>query len=112
MSVDARLQEALSPCGLPVYPEVYEGEALEYVVTNWTALPELHAGDVPGAGRYLVQVHYYLPRRQNPNAMIRTLCLELIAAGFTAPSVVPAHEADGQHWVLECQGVDGGIWDG
>lgn len=107
--IDERLRSALLPCGLPVYPNLYTGEDLEYVVTNYTMLPALHAGDRPGAARYLVQVHYYLPHKQNPNPMIETLCKALFAADFTAPGVQPATDANGQHYVLECEGVDGGI---
>lgn len=113
--IDARLQAALKPSGLPVFPNVYTGKELEYIVTNYTTLPVLHGGDRPGAARYLVQVHYYLPHKKNPNPMLETLCQALFKAGFTAPGIVPAHDADrtiaanGQHYVLECEGWDGGF---
>ena len=107
--IDATLQAALAPSGLPVYPNVYTGKELEYLVTNYTTLPQMHAGDRPGAARYLVQVHYYLPHKKTPNAVITALCQALWAAGFTAPSVVPASDSEGQHYVLECEGVDGGV---
>lgn len=107
--IDARLQTALKPSGLPVFPNIYTGRELEYIVTNYTTLPALHGGDRPGAARYLVQVHYYLPHKQNPNPVLETLCQALFAAGFTAPSIVPASDANGQHYALECEGWDGGF---
>lgn len=110
--IDERLYGAVSgavPAGFPVFPNVYTGEDLEYVVTNYSALPALHAGDRPGAARYLVQVHYYLPHKKNPNPVIEALCLALHAAGFTGPAVQNASDSSGQHYVLECEGWDGGV---
>ena len=103
--IDERLRAALLPSGLPVFPNLYTGDALEYLVTNYTMLPALQAGDRPGAARYLVQVHYYLPHKKNPNAVIEALCKALHAAGFTAPSVQNAADGSGQHYVLECEKV-------
>ena len=107
--IDARLQTALRPCGLPVYPNVYTGKELEYLVTNYTVITAAHGGDHPHAARYLVQVHYYLPHKKNPNPMLETLCTALSAQGFTAPDIVPASDANGQHYALECEAVDGGF---
>jgi len=108
MSVDAALQTALKPRGLPVFPNRYTGEALEYLVTNWTLIPELHAGDLAGAARYLVQVHYYLPDKKNPNPMLEEICLALAAADFTCPEVLQVDEKNGQHWLVESEYCDGG----
>lgn len=107
--IDERLRAALLPCGLPVYPNIYTGEQLEYLVTNYTMLPALQAGDRPNAARYLVQVHYYLPHKDSPTQMLDTLCKALFSADFTAPSIVPNHDDKGQHYVLECEGLDGGV---
>ena len=109
MSVDAALQSALRPLGLPVFPNKYTGKLTTYITTNWTMLGAAHGGDFAGAARYLVQVHYYLPHKKNPNAVIEALCKALHAAGFTAPSVQNASDGSGQHYVLECEGIDGGV---
>ena len=108
MSVDAALQTALRPLGLPVFPNRYTGEALEYLVTWWTMLPEVHAGDRANAARYLVTVGYYLPDKKNPNPMLERICTALAAAEFTCPSVTPVDETRGQHWAIECEYCDGG----
>ena len=107
--IDARLQTALRGAGLPVFPNLYTGPELEYIVTNYTTLPVLHACDRANAARYLVQVHYYLPHKKNPNAVLEALALGLQTAGFTCPVIQPASDANGQHYVLECEGWDGGF---
>ena len=116
MSCDAALQTALKPLGLPVYPNKYTGSALEYIVTNYTALGANHGGDFAHAARYLVQVHYYLPYKKNPYPMLERICLALAGADFTCPDVVPVSDRDrrnkdeyGQHYALECEFCDGGF---
>jgi len=116
MSVDAALQSALKPLGLPVFPNKYTGKLTSYIVTNWTMLGEAHGGDFAGAARYLVQVHYYLPDKQNPNPMLEDICLALAVADFSSPDITPIGERDrrtgenyGQHWVIECEYADGGV---
>lgn len=114
MSVDKALQAALRPLGLPVFPNKYTGSELEYLVTNWTMIPALNAGDLARAARYLVQVHYYLPDKQNPNEMLEAICRALVAADCTCPEILGTDEesgsryAHGQHWVIECEFADGG----
>ena len=115
MSVDAALQSALKPLGLPVFPNKYTGKLTSYIVTNWTMLGEAHGGDFAGAARYLVQVHYYLPDKQNPNGMLERILQALAAADFTSGDVINAHvetsagNAYGQHYVIECEYCDGGV---
>lgn len=115
MSVDAALQSALKPLGLPVYPNKYTGTDLEYLVTNWTMLGAQHGGDSAGAARYLVQVHYYLPDKENPHEMLERILLALAAADFTSGDVINAHvetkdaNAYGQHYVIENEYCDGGV---
>lgn len=115
MSIDAVLQAALRPLGLPVFPNKYTGQALQYLVTNWTMIPALNAGDLAHAARYLVQVHYYLPDKQNPHETLEAICRALVAADFTCPEVIDVDDAapslnnaHGSHWLIECEFVDGG----
>ena len=110
MSCAEMLQSALSPSGLPVYPNVYTGTDEEYLVTNYTVLPDVFAEDTAHAARYLIQVHYYLPPKKNPNTMIQTLCRALADAGCTCPDVTPAEEKNKQHYALECEYCDGGMY--
>ena len=108
MSVDTALQTALASVGLPASPNRYTGEALEYVTTNYETLPEVYAERAPRAARYIVQVHYYRPHGENPNATIRQISRALWSEGFTWPGVVNASDEAGQHYVLECEYVNGG----
>lgn len=108
MSCASMLHAALTPIGLPVFPVVYTGEELEYLVTNYTTIPELHAEGRPNAARYLIQVHYYLEKKKNPNPTLEDIALALYGAGCTSPEIVPAEEKEGQHYVLECEFFDGG----
>lgn len=108
-NVDDALMLALGPL-FPdrVFPNVYTGDALEYVVTNYTALPQVFAERLPAAQRYLVAVHYYLPEKMNPNAQKLAISAALSRQGFTWPSIENASDDEGQHWVFECEYVNGG----
>ena len=108
-NVDNALMDTLNPI-LPgkVFPNVYVGEAVEYIVTNYTTVPSVYGEGGPAAARCLVMVHYYLPTGQNPNAKKLAIEQALFAEGFTFPSIVPAHESQGQHWVFECEYVNAG----
>lgn len=112
MTVDKALQTALAGCGLPVVPQVYRGDALEYLVTNHSAVPSVYAERAPQACRHLVQVHYYLPEGKNPNTTLVTVSRALWEGGFTWPSTEDAGDTEGQHWVLECEYVNGGAYYG
>ena len=105
----AALQEALARgYAGAVFPNVYSGPLLEYVVWNYDELPRVFADSAPHASVYLVQVHLYCPQRKNPTEAIQALRRALWDAHFTWPSLTDASDSDGQHWVLECQYTDGG----
>ena len=87
-NVDNALMDALNAI-LPgkVFPNVYVGEAVEYIVTNYTTVPSVYGESGPAAARCLVMVHYYLPTGQNPNAkklaIQQALAAEVLAACAT-----------------------------
>ena len=91
-----------------VFPHLYTGPLLKYIVWNYSAFPTLWAENRPAAARYLVQVHFYLPHKENPRTAILALSHALFDAGLTWPSVTDAADEEGQHWVLECEYTDGG----
>lgn len=109
MSVDSKISAALESV-LPeaVFPNVYTGTLLEYAVWAYTEIPEVFADRAPRAARYLIQVHYFLPPKKNPNSNKRALQRALFEAGCTWPSILNAGDAEGQHYVLECEYADGG----
>lgn len=113
MSTAERMPEALQTALSPVFPgavfpHVYTGPLLRYVVWNYDELPRVFADSAPHASIYLVQVHLYLPHKESPTAAIQALRMALWSAHFTWPSVTDASDSEGQHWVLECQFTDGG----
>ena len=113
--IDVRLRAAVDgamPVGFPIYPNLYTGDELEYIVTNYTTLPVLHAGDRPGAARYLIQVHYYLPHKKDPNPIKLYLSWALFHAGCTWPTITPNGDSEGQGYVFECEYTDGGGYYG
>ena len=91
-----------------IFPDVYVGPEVEYVVYNYSILPAVHAESAPQAARYLVQVHLYSPREKDPTEAILALERALWDAGFTWPSMTDASDAEGQHHVLQCEYCDGG----
>ena len=91
------------PEGFPIFPNLYTGDAEEYLVTNYTVLPVLHAGDRPGAARYLIQVHYLLPHKKDPAPA-------LDARGLLAmPAAIDAHVHFRQPGAEEAETVATGL---
>ena len=113
MSVDSKISTALENV-LPgaVFPNLYTGALLNYAVWAYTEIPTVFADRAPHAARYLVQVHYFLPHKENPNPVKRQLQRALFDAGCTWPSILNASDAEGQHYVLECEYADGGGYYG
>ena len=107
-NVDNALQAALQPLGLPVYPVLYTGQDLEYIVTNHTSIHAVYAERAPQAARHLVTVLYFLPWKKNPNPMILQISQALFAQGFTWPNVTDASDNEGQIYALECEYVNAG----
>lgn len=95
-----------------VFPQLYTGPLLRYVVWNYNILPRVWAEGVPHAARYLVMVHFYLPHKEDPREAILSLSRALSEAGFMWPDLTDASDSDGQHWVLECEYTDGGGYYG
>lgn len=114
---EACVAEAIQAALLPlfpdaVFPHMYTGPLVRYVVWNYNVVGEVWAEGVPHAARYLVQVHFYLPHRENPHEALLSLSRALFDAGLTWPSLTDAADAEGQHWVLECEYTDGGGYYG
>lgn len=112
MSCDENLQTALKALGLPVYPNVYTGQELEYITWSYTEIPEVPADDAPHAARYLITVRYYLPFDKNPNGMKRAISRALFDAWCTWPSITNISDQVGQGYALECEWTDGGGYYG
>ena len=103
------IQAALTPI-FPdaVFPQLYTGQLLEYAVWNYSVVGEAWAEGAPQAARYLVQAHYYLPHGKDPRPTLLRMEQALFEKRFTWPIPTDASDAEGQHWVLECEYADGG----
>ena len=95
------IQRALSPI-FPdaVFPHMYTGPLIRYVVWNYNVVGEVWAEGVPQAARYLVQVHLYYPHKEDPREAILAMERALFDEGFTAT-------VDGEE--TEIEKVDGGL---
>ena len=109
MTIDEKLKTVLSAILQDAEPNLFEGDATEYITWQYTTLPEVFAESRPHAARYLVSVHLFLPSGKNPNAKKLSICRALNAAGLTYPSITNASDKFSQHYVFECEYADGGV---
>lgn len=107
MSLNETLIRAVRPIVPVCVPDDYDGEEEEYCVFSATELGDCFGDDGPTAIRFLVSLHYYLPRGRNPIAKKKQLARALSGAGFTWPSITNASDGNGQHYVFECEWAEG-----
>lgn len=107
MSSDEAINLAFSEL-LPLYPNLYTGEELRYMVYNYYVIPEVFADSVSHASRYSIQLHLYLPHKENPNALKLAIINACTANGFTYPSMTNASDGESQHYVFEFEYCNAG----
>jgi hypothetical protein len=103
MNLDARIKTALTGICDVIVPQVYTGDATEYIVFNYSEYPLAFADDAPQSIGYSVQVHLFMPLKANPNTKKEQIKNALFEAGFTYPSIQDVTDDEGQHYVLECE---------
>jgi len=108
MTLNERLIAALVPMGLPVSPDIYSGDAQEYITFNFDLIPFRFADNVPQMYRALVQVHYYCPMALDSVQRRENMKVNLVRAGFGWPEEINATTdrriIDGiQHYTLESE---------
>lgn len=102
MNINPLIQSALSPLGLSITPNVYEGTADSYVIFNYSdERPALRADDEDLYDETSVQVHFYT--RGNPQPNKKAIRRLLRAAGFTIQNTAEFYESDTKytHVVVE-----------
>ena len=109
MTIDERVRAALLTVLPDVYPNIYTGKKLRYIVYQYSTYPRLFADSSPWAAVYSLMVHLYLPHGDNPTELKLDICRALAGAGCTYPSVTPAHDDEGQHYAFECEATDGRV---
>lgn len=109
MSIDELIVSAVTPIVSVCVPVVYDGEADIYCTFNYNEIPVSHGDNAPEAVRYLVQVHLFTPIGTNAATLRRRIKNALLGIGCTYPTATNMSDADGQHWILECDYVDGDV---
>ncbi len=112
MSIDERIRTALQPIVSTVSPNLYDGPETEYIVYQYDEAGILYAGDRPRMILFRLMVHLFLPTGQNPRSLKRRIREALHEAGGTWPAVTNAGDRDGQHYVFECEMMEGNEPDG
>lgn len=107
MSLDSELRAAVLPIVPICKPNQYDGNALEYCVFSYTEMPACFGDNAPGAIRYLIQLHWFLPTGVRVAAKKQQLRRALASIDCTYPSVENVSDGDGQHYVFECEYVGG-----
>lgn len=105
MTVNACLRGALSGLGLEVLPEVDEQHRERCFTFNYDMVPAQFADNRPMWYRCLVQVHLFLPLKENSVKLRQGAAAALFSAGFTWPEVVDASDEEAQHYVFETETI-------
>ena len=100
MNLDARIRTALTGICDVIVPQVYTGDATEYIVFNYSEYPLEFADNAPHTVGYSIQVHLFMPLKANPNTMKNSIQNVLFTAGFSYPSIQDVTDGDGQHYVF------------
>lgn len=101
MSFDSRLRNKLIPIVPIVEPNMYEGDAVEYIIFSYRERGDCFGDNEPEEIILTVQVHYFLPNGENPRAKKRLIRQALFELGGTWPEITNASDKDGQHYVFE-----------
>lgn len=109
MSINEVLRNAILPLVPVCEPVEYDGEEAQYCTFLYDDEPSIFADGKPDAMVHLVILNWYLPVGANPIKKKRQICRALFAAGFTYPRITNASDSGGQHFVFECEYVDGDV---
>lgn len=101
MNLDARIRTALDGICSVIVPQVYTGNAQEYIVFNYSEYPLEFADNAPHTVGYSVQVHLFMPLKANPNTIKNNIQNSLFTAGFSYPSIQDVTDDEGQHYVFQ-----------
>lgn len=106
MSVNERIQTAVSPLSIPCVANEYTGEEQAYLVFSVSPLPVDFADDSPQYIKNLVRLHLYCPGTYNSIFLRKQIKKLIDQAGFTYPTETDASENGLQHIVFEFEDVE------
>lgn len=101
MTVDERLRNAVKPIVPECSPHLYRGKSDEYCTWNYNELGAVFGDDTEDCGRYLLQLHYFLPHGRNGSSVKKRIKKALTDAGFTSPDILDVSDEEGQHYTFE-----------
>lgn len=106
MTINQRIRGALAGLGLPAVPNVDTKKRDRCFTFNYDLLPIGFADNCPSSYKALIQVHLFLPLKEDPLVLKERTILALAAVGFTWPEVVDASDDEAQHFVFECEALE------
>lgn len=107
MSIEARLVEAFD--GLmnsPAAANTYKGPDAEYITFNYTEIPDDFGDDDAAITGPSCKFTISPRTRRTHGRPGGEITRRIVAAGFTRPSITPASDANGQHYVFECEDAE------
>lgn len=106
MTVFEKIIEAIKPFDLPHAPDIYTGKKKSYFTYNYSDDRGLGFGD-DGCDLSVayIQVHFFLPIKENFIEKKKQIRDRLVMMGFTYPSIRIVTEEDRglRHLVFECE---------
>lgn len=105
MTAFENIVEAVKSFGYPYSPGVYKGEDKKYFTYNYSDdRGGLYADNIPETTIVSVQVHFFLPLRENFIKEKNQIRQALFQQGFTYPEVTVLTESEEKirHIVFEC----------
>lgn len=103
MTAFERIISAIEGFGYPYEPDVYTGSELRYFVYNYAdERGYLYADNTPTGVIASVQVHFFLPAKEDFIEIKNQIREALFRKGFTFPDVTVLKEGKKRHIVFEC----------
>lgn len=104
MTAFENIVNAIAPFGYPYKPDVYQGDREKYFVYNYADQRGiLWADDEPETVIASVQVHFFMPEKENFIKIQNKIRKALFEQGFTFPQITVLTENKKRHLVFECE---------
>lgn len=103
MTTFGKIIEAIKVFGYPYEPDIYRGPEKKYFTYNYADdRGGMYADDEPQSTIVSIQLHLFLPVRENFLSIRNKVRRELFKQGFTYPEVEILLEKDIRHIIFEC----------
>lgn len=105
MTVNQRIIKALERFGYPVKPDIYTGKEDRYFTFQYVDNRGADFGDgIPQCNKIDLQVHFFLPIKENYLKIRKEIRDALFMERFTYPSITEFVEPENEirHLIFEC----------